>query len=323
MGVASWDGGPDELDDGELAPTMSPADQPHADAERSWLFNGIHTFAIDPRRRLGGHGRAKRLLAGERGTVDAAPPAWHDLGSALQRHTLHSGLAQLSADERSVIKLAYLQGRTNHQIAAILGLSVSTVRRRLSLALEHLDDYARRTGTRVFSLALIGLAYIASRIARFGRMADVAGSSEWSHRLAATFVAGAVTTAALGLVVASPDSPSKSVHSRPPVTALALPAVSDPHSPGLPAPAGAPFQPVVAVRTVHLALSTTGAGEHVNGTSDVAGYIVAASHPSNHGCGGKPTNAPPQVPVGPRLDHATGAPVTHPTAGGCRSLSSK
>ncbi len=310
MGVASWDGRTDQPDDGELAPTAAPADQPHPDEVRSWLFNGIHTFTIDPRRRLGGHGRAKRLLAGERGTAEGAPAAWRDLGSALQRHTVHSGLSQISADEQHVIKLAYLQGRTNHQIAAILGVSVSTVRRRLSMALEHLDDYARRTGTRVSSLALIGFAYLVSRTARIGRMTDAAGSSEWSHRLAGAFVAGTVTTAALGLVIASPDSLSSSHHSRPSVTALSLPTFSGTESPGL--SDGVPFRHVPAVH----------AGDHVTAMPNVTAPVVVASGPSIHGCGGKPTNAPPRVPVGPRSGHPAGAPVTHPTAGGCPGLNS-
>jgi hypothetical protein len=46
------------------------------------------------------------------------------------------------------------------------------------------------------------------------------------------------------------------------------------------------------------------------------GTSPAGDRDHNNGCGGNPTSAPPPVPV---RSHATGAPVTHPDAGGCRS----
>src|SRR4029077_14045733 len=94
----------------------------------SWLSTGMHTFAIDPRRRRGHHGRARKLLADDRSTGSSTSGTWQALGSALDRHTVRSGMTELSPDERKVITLAYLEGRTNREIAAILGVSVSTVR---------------------------------------------------------------------------------------------------------------------------------------------------------------------------------------------------
>jgi len=56
-------------------------------------------------------------------------------------------------------------------------------------------------------------------------------------------------------------------------------------------------------------------------TSDKSSGVTVASAnkagDSKEGCGGNPTNAPPAVPVGPRAGHPSGAPVTHPSAGGC------
>jgi DNA-directed RNA polymerase specialized sigma24 family protein len=216
VGITAWET-PQGEQDGEtvLANGLTPPDRPPTDAIRSWLARGVHTFAVDPRRRLGSHSGARRLLAGDHRLVNAAPGAWRQLVSALQRHTMHSGLAQLSAEERQVITLAYLEGRTNRQIAAALGVSVSTVRRRLWAALERLDEYARRTGTWVSSALLFGLAYVVDRAARQGRLADAVSSAAWSHRLAATLAAGSVTVAAVGLVAASPDTSTYKQPSRP------------------------------------------------------------------------------------------------------------
>ncbi|MEO8744739.1 MAG: sigma-70 family RNA polymerase sigma factor [Candidatus Dormiibacterota bacterium] len=283
---------------------------------RSWLFNGIHSFAIDPRRRLGRHGHARRLLAGDGQSAGAASGAVRELASALQRHTVHSGLAQLSAEERRVITLAYLQGRTNSQIAAILGVSVSTVRRRLRMALEHLDDYARRAGTWVSSMLLTGLAYSVERAARFGRAANAVGASDWSHRFAAAVAAGAVTAAALSFVIASPDSLPARTHSRPPATALALPRFSNIRVPAL---AGQlPPEPDAATQPSVLPVVAAGDADHRKQVAKATVAVAAVVAPSTKGCHGNPTNAPPLVPVGPRPGHATSPPVTHPGPGGCR-----
>jgi hypothetical protein len=127
-------------------------------------------------------------------------------------------MTRLSAAERQVVTLAYLEGRTNRQIAATLGVSVSTVRRRLWLALEHLDEYVRRTGTWVSSILLLGLVYVIDRSARLGRFANPAGATDWTHRLAATVAVGAVTAAGISLLATNLNS-SNANHASPRATA--------------------------------------------------------------------------------------------------------
>ncbi len=256
MGITAWEtpSGSQGEQEGEtvLANSLTPADQPPSDAVRSWLARGSHTFAVDPRRRFGSHAGARQLLAGDHRVANAAPGAWRGLVSALQRHTVHSDLAQLSAEERRVITLAYLEGRTNRQIAATLGVSVSTVRRRLWAALARLDECARRTGTWISSALLFGLAYVIARAAKQGRLSDTVGLAGWSHRLAATLAAGSVTAAAVGLVAASPDTstymqPSHQATARfqppPPGIARLTPTVLATEVPSLAPPKPAPVPP--------------------------------------------------------------------------------
>jgi hypothetical protein len=200
-----------------VAASVTSADRPPNDALRSWLARGIHTFGIDPRR-LGGRGHARRVLGEDRRSAPRAVGGWRELASALQRHTLHSALTRLSSVERQVVTLAYLEGRTNRQIAASLGVSVSTVSRRLWLALEHLDEYAYRTGTWLSSILLLGLVYVIDRFARLGRLANSAAAADWPHKLAAAAAVGAVAAAGVTLVAANRHS-STPMHSPPPATA--------------------------------------------------------------------------------------------------------
>lgn len=186
-------------------PTAPPQGAPK-DAIRSWLSRGIHPSSIDPRR-LVGRDHARRLLGLDHGSTGAAR-GWRDLASALQRHTLHNALVHLSPDERQVVTLAYMQGRTNRQIALILGVSVSTVRRRLWLALEHLDDYIHRTGRWISAILLLSLAAASRQADKAGRLVTSPGSTDGVHRLAAAVAVGTVAVAGFGLAADSITAPT-------------------------------------------------------------------------------------------------------------------
>jgi hypothetical protein len=217
-------------------------------------------------------------------------------------------MAELSADERRVITLAYLEGRTNGEIAAILGVSISTVRRRLWAALKGLEAYISRTGTWLSAIVLLGAAYVIERTARLGRWANV----DLTHKLASTVAVGAVTATAIGLTAMIPDStsPGRSAIARPapsiatgPIAALMVAPTQESNpapvqtasilTPDRSHPADKPIRPlpVTAIEP------ETGSG-----------------HPNN-GCGGNPTSAAPPVPVG---RHQHGSPVSHPSKGGCK-----
>ena len=272
MGAASWERPGKDQDQrhgaGDAADSMASADPLPNDAMRSWLARGIHTFGIDPRR-LGGRGDARRVLGEDRRSAVPTAGAWRELASALQRHTLHNALTRLSAAERQVVTLAYLEGRTNRQIAATLGVSVSTVRRRLWLALEHLDEYVRRTGTWVSSILLLGLVYLIDRSARLGRFANPAGATDWTHRLAATVAVGAVTAAGISLLAINLHS-SNANHASPPATARLIEPL--PRSTGSSLPNPGPLVP---------GTSTPSTAAPRSATPHAAKATVAASSPKD------------------------------------------
>jgi predicted DNA-binding protein (UPF0251 family) len=278
------------------------------DAMRSWLASGNHIFGVDPRRRLGHHGHARQLHAEDLREGHASAGEWQALASALDRHTIRGGMAELSAEERRVITLAYLEGRTNREIADMLGVSVSTVRRRLLVGLKRLDAYVSRTRSWLTAVLLLGAAYAIERTVKLERWAN----ADWTHKLASTVAVGAVAVAAIGLTAISPDSvrPETSTHATAP--GLATRPTADETAPS------AEVSDVGPVQSVRI-LNADGS-HHV---SPIVRVITPVDSPSgdgpSQGCQSNPTSAAPPVPVGSPSGHPAGAPVSHPTAGGCRT----
>ncbi|HEY8816875.1 MAG TPA: sigma-70 family RNA polymerase sigma factor [Candidatus Dormibacteraeota bacterium] len=297
----------------EFPEEEAASEQGRLDAVRSWLANGHHMFGVDPRRRLGHYGHAKQLLADDLQTRQASAGEWQALASALDRHTIRGGMAELSAEERRVVTLAYLEGRTNREIAAILGVSVSTVRRRLSLALKGLDAYVSRTRTWLSAMVLVGAGYLVAQAHRLDRLA----SADWPQKVASTVAISAVVAAAVTLTAVVPDS-SGATRSTAPTTG---PMLASAPGIGLPSSSALLSNPD-SVRTASVLSADRPVGAEptvtVHEAAPAPTGTTQASTGSQHpkrGCHGNPTSAPPPVPV---RSHGHGSPVTHPSAGGCR-----
>lgn len=315
MGALSWDAGADRPDDDSEAGLNGPSPvvlHPAAkDAMRSWLVRGIHPFAVAARR-SGARRNASRVLGDDQRMASDRNGGWRELASALQRHTLHNALIHLDPQERHIVTMAYLQGRTNRQIAALLGVSVSTVSRRLSHALDHLDDYVRRTRGWITATVLVGLGYLG---ARAGRAANGASASEWTHRVAATVAVGTVAVVSVGLVATSPDS---AVSRQAPASSGLKVVVAPWDLTRLPlvkvGPLGTTPDTSTAATT---STSTTATAVTVAATTTTkasAGQPVQVSLAggSNQGCHGRPTDVDTVA-----VDHPEG-PVVHLKPGGCQ-----
>lgn len=258
------------------------------DSIRSWLASGAQM--VDRRRRFGRHGRTRKLLVVDQAARTNGSDGWHSTTSALQRHTVGGALSELEPQHRRVITLAYLEGQTNSQIAAALGVSVTTARRRLWKALERLEMYVSAAGAWLAAL-LVGVSvYLLSRLAKLTESVDT------TQRVAATVTVGVLAAAAVGVVTVIPST-SVPRHSAPKAAA--------PAAQGLPV-----IFPAVNISTPQ------GLGRAVQATA-LELPATAGGHSSN-GCHGNLTGAPPAVPVGPRGSHPTGPPV-HPLTGGCKN----
>jgi RNA polymerase sigma-70 factor (ECF subfamily) len=102
---------------------------------RTWLLSIVHRRAID---RLRGRAPVGELPA----ELGADPAPESDVGAQvlrrLEREQILEALAQLPAEQREAVELAYFAGLTHVQIAAALGVPLGTVKSRLRLALGRL-----------------------------------------------------------------------------------------------------------------------------------------------------------------------------------------
>lgn len=257
----------------------------------------------DPRRRLGRHAEARRFLAEHGRNASVTPGVWDGLLNALRSHAIQDTLASLATWEREVLHLAFLEGRTNREIAAILSISRSTVRRRIVLGLASLDDQLRRVGTKASAILL---ALSASALAR----ARLAGHAVTALRAspAGSVVLATVAGAAVGAVVVGSIAGNQGVTAREPGPARSATQVT----------AGAPLVGALQLPEGSSALAGPFVLTHGNSAppGSTAGTSPKANGQLDPGCDGNPTNAPPTTPVGPRTVHGV-APVTHPAAGGC------
>ena len=263
-------------------------------------WEGRRRFTIDPRRRLGGHGRARRFLVSDTAPVDAALGVWRGLVSALQRHAVENALGEIKPEDRQLLTLAYLQGLTNSEIAAMLGVSVRTVRRRLSLALAHLEEQARRSGAWISSIATAAVLRFADQASALGRLAG-----GWREGWPGVLAVGAIAAVGIGLMGAAHD-PATVDHAGLPATTQVA---------GL--PQAVEQLAIPRLKSLPAAPATTGVAAVTSTESMREGSSPKTA--VRTGCGGNPTSAPPTVPVGPRAGHPSRPPVTHPSAGGCGS----
>ena len=287
------------------------------DPMRSWLVSGIHLFGVDSRRRFGGHGHSKELLViGDR--EGGASDHLHRLAAALQRHTLRGGLERLNPDERRLITLAYLEGRTNRQIAGAMGVSVSTVRRRLDAALERLDAYISRSGAWLSALFVLAAGYATLHAGKLGRSASgFTGSGERVQKLAASLTAGTITVAAISVFGVASDSANHAKQAPTVTSPFVVPAIAATHEIG--SSHNTPPEADVSSQARTFVVEVKARSDKPKPAAAVVAPPPAATHHANHGCGGNPTSAPPPVPVGSKDNPPRGSPVTHPGAGGCRA----
>jgi len=271
------------------------ADPLGLDAMRSWLVGGVHF--VDPRRRFGSHGRARELLVADGQAGQTASRRWQGLASALHRHTVRGGLSELRPDERHVLTLAYLEGRTNREIATLLGVSVKTVQRRLLFALGRLEAYIARSGVWLSALILVALAYTTRPVTHAVRLVNAASASpDRVQRVAATLTAGAMSAAVLGIVAFTSDSGMAGKASR----TTTAPAVTQTNlAAPLILPVGWQLAPPESAPPANLVAAIAPAPSESDTETSTPS---APAHHHGKGCGRH------SIPAGPRAGQPTGPP---------------
>jgi RNA polymerase sigma-70 factor (ECF subfamily) len=105
---------------------------------KGWLMTIVRNAAIDRRR-----GRFRY----QQGEVDiddvayrlAGQDVWEDVSRALDRQSVRRALADLPAEQRETLELAYYEGLTQMEIAQRTGEPLGTVKSRVRLGLRRLE----------------------------------------------------------------------------------------------------------------------------------------------------------------------------------------
>lgn len=100
-----------------------------------WIFRIAQNLRIDAARRARRADRTASEFALEAPEVDA-PEAI--VGATQMEEKVRHALAQLSADQRKVITLSFLESRPHSEIAELLKIPLGTVKSRIRLAFQRL-----------------------------------------------------------------------------------------------------------------------------------------------------------------------------------------
>ena len=111
---------------------------------RGWVLAAVRNRAIDLVR--GRPGREREEL--ELSDAFAAPAAGPEeqASASVERAAVRAALADLPAEQRRAVLLAYFGGYTQLEIAGLTGVPLSTVKGRMRLALDKLASYLKERG---------------------------------------------------------------------------------------------------------------------------------------------------------------------------------
>jgi RNA polymerase sigma-70 factor, ECF subfamily len=110
--------------------------RPERGAVKTWLLAMVHHRAIDRLRRRATAGPAAELS--EEMEDRHSAPIWQQVLQQIQGEQIGAALASLPPEQRETIELAYFGGKSQSEIAALLGVPLGTVKGRTRLALEKL-----------------------------------------------------------------------------------------------------------------------------------------------------------------------------------------
>ena len=103
---------------------------------RTWLLSIVHHRAIDwLRSRANGRGDVQLDLV-EHNLY--APDTWQTVSANVERERIRRALAALPAEQQRTVELAYFGGYSQPEIAAAMGVPLSTVKGRMRMAMQKL-----------------------------------------------------------------------------------------------------------------------------------------------------------------------------------------
>lgn len=127
----------------------------------TWLTHITRNHAIDVLRRRAARPEGNAVMWDDEGPLSdpAGPTPAESAEENLQRERIKNALAQLPADQRQTLVLAYFEGYTQSQIAGLLHQPLGTIKTRMRLALQKLRDHLQAEHERLNASADAPPAY--------------------------------------------------------------------------------------------------------------------------------------------------------------------
>ena len=121
---------------------------PHKASVSSWLTSIMRYRAYDYLRRIYRRHLSQEIPweADEEDASIGAPDLWDDVWRSMQGELVRECLLRLSPEQRTIIELAYFEGRPQSEIAALCQIPLGTVKGRMRLALKHLKRELEKRG---------------------------------------------------------------------------------------------------------------------------------------------------------------------------------
>jgi RNA polymerase sigma-70 factor, ECF subfamily len=111
---------------------------------RTWVMTSVRNRAIDLLRGRPGRERQELALREDFGSGASGPE--EQAAASLERAAVRAALAELPAEQRQTVLLAYFGGYSQPEIASLTAVPLSTVKGRMRLALEKLASYLKERG---------------------------------------------------------------------------------------------------------------------------------------------------------------------------------
>ncbi|MCC6629314.1 MAG: sigma-70 family RNA polymerase sigma factor [Chloroflexi bacterium] len=115
---------------------QAPSYDPRRGAVRTWLLSIVHHRAIDVVR-----SRANRQFDVQIDLVEqrlSVADTWQTVAGNVEREAIRRAVAALPAEQQRTIELAYFGGYSQPEIAAAMGVPLSTVKGRIRMAMHKL-----------------------------------------------------------------------------------------------------------------------------------------------------------------------------------------
>ncbi len=109
---------------------------------RAWLLTIVHHRAINQLRRRPTPGQMAVLDDGLRDSWQ--PEVWRVAYDNIRQQDIRGALAELPAEQRTAVELAFFGGLSHSEIAERLGVPLGTVKSRIRLAFRKLQSFLER-----------------------------------------------------------------------------------------------------------------------------------------------------------------------------------